>query len=139
MNTSLLSLGRKVTIARIAFAESAVLRELGSDQAKVGKLQDSCREMSLRLSKYGFLALTFVAPLQLLERVGCPSRSVLHELSFVGTDEDRSCLETLIEGIDQSKCWLRLFLFGEPAMDAIKRLFEEYRKASSAGFPPCQC
>lgn len=145
MNTSLLSLrklrykpllhlvGRKIIITRISDTEGAVLRVLETSFTARCKLQDSAREMALVLTKYGFLDLTFEVPLQLLSRQDQPHRSTLKELGLIGQEsssgeEDRSCLETLIEGIENGKCWLRLFLFGEPATEALRHLFDHYRK-----------
>jgi hypothetical protein len=120
-----------VTIARIAGLESAILGALDPGLANVCKLRDSAREMALVLSKYGFLDLTFEASAHLLSTDDGLSRATLRELNFMraesGTEEDRFCLESLIEGIEESRCWFRLFLFGEPAMDAIKRIFEQYK------------
>ena len=126
-------LGRKITIPRITGTEAAVLRALETTFTARCTLQDSVRQMALVLTKYGFLDLTFQVPLQLLSRQDQPHRSTLKELSFIaqepsGGEEDRSCLETLMEGIQEDKCWLRLFLFAEPATDTLKRLLEHYHK-----------
>lgn len=143
MNTSLLSLKKlryrplphllrpNVTIARIADTESTVLREIDPALASGCKRQQSARELALLSSKYGFLDLIFQEPPHLLKKADHPRAWTPRELNFMGarasaTGEDPACFQTMIDGIDGSRCWLRLFLFGQPAMDAIKRVFEHY-------------
>lgn len=127
-------LNRKITIARIIDVNTAVLRELNAELAKRCQLQDSHRQMALLLSKYGFLDLTFTAPAEFLPRNQRSLKSVLRDLNLIGSGAkktDRACLDTVAEGIQEGRCWLRLFLFGEPATDALKRVFEEYRRSTA--------
>jgi hypothetical protein len=103
------------------------------------KLKNSVKDMAMLMAKYGFLDLEFVAAQQLLAGSDKINSSGLRQLGFIKTsqdpqqksqlfDNDRACLEVLMEGINEKACFLRVFMSFEPSGEAIKRIIKQAEK-----------
>jgi hypothetical protein len=144
-------IGREVTIPSVDQIESSIRAAILPDVLGDFRLQDSTDNLSLVMSKYGFLDLVLVTHESLLNPTDKINQAAIRELGFSPRPEDpardmdpaiknqmgndRACLEVLTEDTREQGCFLRLFLNSKWSQNSVMRFAKQMAEEQSHGVP----